>query len=393
MSAKQGSSSFIPKLILVLAIVAGGVVFALRAFRPVARVEPIASGEAPDAKPASVTVKVEYQMELQTEVGGRMIDDDFALDVGKLVTKGDVLAKLDGGDLALEIETVQHDLEAAKAKVAAGSAVALELEGAKSDLETQERLFKLGQISALDYKKAQRVVTGTEQKLEQEKVTNRQTIENLGTLLKQKQRQLSKMTIIAPFNGIVSSVNAHPGQQVGNNFAVAEMITQHKIVEAKISEEDFAEIRVGESASVILLPYGDYVFNGKVSKILPVPDPETQRHLVYIELGDIPPEKLVPGITGDATIVINEHKAEAVVPRRAMFGDSMFVVRNGRVEQVRARKGAVWLTGIEVLPMEKGEPNPIRPDDLVIVEDLDKFRDGDRVSVIEQPSDAFPKKR
>jgi RND family efflux transporter MFP subunit len=356
-------------------------------------VEPVVSGEAIDAKPGSVTVKVEYAMDLQPEVGGRVLDSDFTLDPGKLVTKGHILAKLDGTDLQLEIEQTQNELNAAKARVAVGSSVALELQGAKDDLTLQGRLFKLGQISEFEFKKFQRVAAALEQKLELEKVNNKLAVETLENTLKVKERALQKMTILAPFNGIVSDVNAHPGQEIGAGSPLARLITQHRIVEAQISEEDFANIRVGEAASVILLPYGSFVFNGAVSKILPTADPTTQRHLVQIELTDIPPEKLVPGITGDATITIDRHHAAAIVPRRALSGDSIYVVHNGRVELRKIRRGAVWLTGVEALPVAEGGAPSLVPGDLVIVDEQEKFREGDSVQVLELPSDALPKKR
>jgi RND family efflux transporter MFP subunit len=393
MSAKKGGS----KLGLIVAIVIGvlvvGAFLVLRALRPVARVEPVVSGEAIDAKPGSVTVKVEYSMDLQTEIGGRVLDDDFTLEPGKLVTKGHILARLDGTDLLLEIEQTQHELDAAKARVAVGSSIALELEGAQDDFTLQERLFKLGQISAFDYKKAQRAVEAVRQRLELEKVNNKLAVETLENSLKVKKRALEKMTIFAPFNGIVSDVNAHPGQEIGTGTPVARLITQHKIVEVQISEEDFANIRVGEPASVILLPYGSFVFNGTVSKILPTADPLTQRHLVQVELTDIAPEKLVPGITGDATITIDRHHADAIVPRRALSGDNLYVVHDGRVELRKIRRGAVWLTGVEALPLAPGEPPALVPGDLVIVEEQDKFHEGEAVQVQELPSDALPKKR
>jgi RND family efflux transporter MFP subunit len=393
MSAKQGSSRVGLILLVAAVVLAVGAWFVLRALRPVARVEPVVSGEARDAKPGSVTVRVEYSMDLQPEVAGRVLDADFTLDPGKLVTKGHILARLDGTDLQLDIEQTQNELNAAKARVAVGSSVALELAGAKDELSLQQRLFKLGQISEFEYKKAARAAEALEQKLELEKVNNKLAVETLENTLKVKERALQKMTIFAPFNGIVSDVNAHPGQEIGAGTPLARLITQHKIVEAQISEEDFANIRVGEDASVILLPYGAYVFNGKVSKILPTADPLTQRHLVQIELTDIAPEKLVPGITGDAAITIDLHHANAIVPRRALSGDSLYVVHNGRIELRKIRRGAVWQTGVEALPVDPNGPPPLVPGDLVVVDEQEKFREGDSVQVLELPSDALPKKR
>jgi len=393
MSANKSQSSIWLTTAIILAVLVGAGFWALRSLRSVARVEPVVSGEALDAKSASVTVKVEYDQPLQAPIGGRLLSDGFNLEPGQAVKKDEVLAKLDPSDLELAIEQDQHDLEAAKAKVAVGSGIALELKGAEDDLSIQKRLHELGQLSDLEYNKFDRVVESAKQRLALEKVTNQQAIDTMEVRLKQEKLKISRMTIVAPFDGIVSLVNAHPGKLVNDNFDIADLIAQHRNVEAQISEEDFANIRLGEAASVSFLPYGDYIFNGKVSKILPTADPTTQRHLARIELSDIPQEKLVPGITGDATITIEHHHSDAIVPRRALFGNSMFVVRSGVVELVKVKKGAIWETGIEVLPVDKGSPSPVKPGDLVIVEELDKFREGDHVQIIEMPSDAIPKRR
>ena len=93
------------------------------------------------------------------------------------------------------------------------------------------------------------------------------------------------------------------------------MITTDRIVEAKISEENFANIRPGERASVHFLPYHEWVYNGTVTKILPTADPETQRHLVDLNITDIEPEKLIPGITGEVSIEVGRRPAKAIIPQ------------------------------------------------------------------------------
>src|SRR5208283_2885420 len=115
----------------------------------------------------------------------------------------------------------------------------------------------------------------------------------------------------AYFEGVVSEVFAHPGDLISPGSPIVALITTKRLVEAKISEEDFANIKPGQPASVHFLPYGAWVYNGTVKKILPTADPETQRHLVDLNIMDIEPEKLIPGITGEVTITVGERKAKA----------------------------------------------------------------------------------
>ena len=177
---------------------------------------------------------------------------------------------------------------------------------------------------------------------------------------------------------------AHPGDLINVGSPIVTLITTSRLVEAKISEEDFANIQVGQKATVIFLPYGEFEYNGIVQKILPTADPETQRHMVDLNITDIQPEKLIPGITGEVTVVVGTHHANAIIPRRALFNESVYVVTDGTVELRHVKTGFLWLRGAEIT-------DGLKPGEQVIVEDLESFRAGDRVRVQELPADVLNK--
>jgi RND family efflux transporter MFP subunit len=386
MSAKPARSLTVLKLLLTLAVLGAGAYAVTQYLRPVAKVVPVVSGEAEDAKPGSVTVKEEYTMQMKSQIGGRVLAADYRLEPGLHVKEGDVLVKLDTGDIQVEMEQIQNQYNSTKARIEAGSAAKFALESATSDFANTERLYKMGQISDSDYQKARRLVETITQQLLLEKVRDEEDLATDENSLKAKQRDIDKMTVRAPFEGEVSYVYAHPGDLIDTGSPIVSLITTSRVIEAKIAEEDFANIKVGQPVLVKFLPYGEWLYHGTVTKILPTADPETQRHLVDLEVTDIPKEKLIPGITGEVSIVVGAHHANAVVPRRAMVNESVKVVANGRVELRRVKKGFIWLTGAEV---EDG----LKPGEMVIVDDLDSFRDGDSVRTEELPSDAFAAKK
>jgi RND family efflux transporter MFP subunit len=386
MSDKPRRSLLWPKLILAAAVLAAAIVAIVLSLRPVAKVETVQSGEAKDAKPGSVTVREEYSMQMKTAIAGRVLKADYRLEPGLPVKEGDILVRLDTADKQIEIDQVQNEYDSLKQRIAVGSAATYELESATTDFNNTERLFKMGQVSDSDYQKARRAVETIKQKLALEKNMNEENLRTDENTLRSKKLDMEKMTIRAPLAGVVSYVYAHPGDLIDPGSPIVALITTNRIVEAKISEEDFANIKPGQEASFHLLPYGEWVYNGTVTKILPTADPETQRHLVWLDIKDIEPEKLIPGITGEVTIVVGSHQAKAIVPRRAILNDSVYVVKDGRVELRKITKGFVWLTGAEIT-------EGLEPGDQVIVEDLDSFRDGDHVRVQELPFDALSKKK
>lgn len=354
------------KVGLILALLAALVAVVLHFTRPVAMVQAVTRGLAVNAVPGSVTVFAEYQMDLKSEIGGRVLRS--GLDDGLQVKEGDFLVQLDTGDLDLEIERIESEYAAHRARLAVGTSIKLELQTAREDLANTERLFKLGSVSETQLVQQQRQVRSIEQRQEQEKVANQLATDTFENTLKVKRRQREKMTIIAPFNGIVSKTYARPGDLIGGGAPIATLISTNRTVEAKISEENFAGLAIGQRASVRFLGYGDELYSATISKILPTADAETQRYIIHLEV-DLPLDKLVPGLTGEVSIVVGQRDAAAIIPRRALRGNEVFVVSGGRVELRKVKLGYVALNMAEITEgLQEGE--------LVIVEELDLFRPG-----------------
>jgi RND family efflux transporter MFP subunit len=143
-------------------------------------------------------------------------------------------------------------------------------------------------------------------------------------------------------------------------------------VEAKISQEKFADIRLGQKATVRFLGRDNDTYDATVSKILPTADAETQRYLILLDV-KCPAEVLVPGLTGEVNVIVGSHAAQALIPRRALFGNNVYAVQNGRVQLRKVEVGYISLNIAEIT-------SGLVAGDQVIVEELDKFRDGDRVS-------------
>ncbi len=357
------------KIGLVLALLGGGAWVAVQYSRPVGRVMAVKSGQAINAVPGSVTVFAEKQIPLSSEIGGRLLRS--RLDPGLVVKAGEVLAQLDTGDLDLEIEKLESEANAHKSRVAVGSSIKIELETLREQLANAERLLALGDASASQVILQKRAVRQVEQRLELEAVENKLRTDQYDNMLKVKRRERAKMTVTAPIDGVISSVSAEASTTVNGNTTLATLISLGRNVEAKISEENFSGLAVGQKASVRFLGYGPQLYGASIIKILPTADPQTQRYTVYLNV-DLPQEKLVPGLTGEVNIVIAERAAAAIVPRRALRGTQLLVVSDGRVEVRNVKLGYVALNEAEIL-------SGVKQGERVIVDELDRFQPGDRV--------------
>jgi RND family efflux transporter MFP subunit len=358
--------------LLVLGVIAAGLWYLFTVvLRPVAVVAAAKPGRAINAVPGSVEVKAEYLMELKSEVGGRIVAS--VLDPGRPVAKDEVLVQLDTGDADLEIERITNEVAAARRRQEVGSTLRAEVENKRDSLAEMERAVKAGAKPLADFEKEQRLYQQLVQRMELDEVNLRLALENFENALRAKQREKAKMTIVAPTDGVISEVSlaARVGDLIGRDNVIATLISSSRAVEAKISEENFAGLKLGQKASVRFLGYGNKSFPATITKILPTANPETQRYTVHLAV-DLEVDKLVPGLTGEVTIVIGQREGAAVIPRRALRGSEVFVVTDGRIELRKVELGYVSNTDVEILSgLELG--------DLVIVEELDLYRPGSRV--------------
>ncbi len=361
------------KIFLVLAVLGGGAYFALNGFQSTAKVVRVGGEKAINIVPGSVVIQAEFSTELKSDVAGRILTSE--LDPGKAVKKGDVLVRIDPADVQLELERAVADLEAAKKRIAVGSEMAIQLEQAKADLIESERLFKEGTLSDSLYQKQKRALQSIQQKRDLEKVQQEAELESLSITERTTRRRLEKMTLIADYDGVVSKVYSRPGELISGGAPIALIIATNRTVEARISEENFAGVQLGQRAIVRLLGQSGRTLEGEVIKILPTADPVTQRYIVHLKV-NAELASLIPGSTGDASIIIAERESPTVIPRRAVFNQKVWLVRDGKATRQVIEPGFVGLNKIEIL---KG----VSPGDLVIVEELDKFREGEKVRVAE----------
>jgi RND family efflux transporter MFP subunit len=336
--------------------------------RPTARVVAVWRGKAVDARPGSVQVAAQSELELKTEVSGRLIKS--ALDEGVHFRKGEFMAQFDTGDVNLDIEAAQNDLDALVRTHAVGTKTTLDFETASDDLRNKERLFKLGQISETEISVARRGVKAIQQELDLENANYEISRKAKELLVKEKERAKEKMTINAYTDGVVSEVYAREGALVPAQFTVAKVISTARTVEGLISQEDFAGVAPGDVATVIFTG-NPKKYDAVVSKVLPTADPATQRYEVYLDV-KIPLAELTPGLTGEVSIVVDTHADALLVPRRALIGNTLFVVNDGRVEARTVTHGFVGVNQVEIT-------DGVKEGDRVIVEEIDRFHEGDRV--------------
>ena len=352
-----------------LVVVSIAIVFAaLRLYRPTAIVAQTRSGSAVNAIPANVRV-IASNWVVRSEVDG-VLEANVAKSRDR-VARDDLMATLDTTMVDIEIEKLEEDLEGIKRRIELGTTLEANLAEARNLLRRLEGEFELGAVSQSTLDQQRLNVASLETRIQLETLNHEIHRKSVLASISLKQRHREKMNIRAPVDGTVVLLGAFPQEYIHANRVLFHVQDDTRRVEARINESDLSGVRLDQSTNIRFLPYGSQLFSGKVTVLPTAAESGTQEYSLLLEV-DIDKELLIPGMTGEASIILDERSQTLTIPRRAVIGGKVFVVNNDRVEVREVEVGFRSHTRVEIL-------SGLNEGDLVVVEELDRFEAGDRV--------------
>jgi RND family efflux transporter MFP subunit len=370
MPAKNHSGRAALVLAVVLAALAAGGWFVFQNLQSTARVKLATRDTAVDAVTGSVTVFADGGVrELKIQVPGVVAATNIK--PGSSFKKGDVLVSLDTKDLDRQVAEAKRKYESDKARAKIILDNNPEKKVAEERLATTKRLFGLGTASQEQVNETQRALDAIVTKLALTEFDDKKADADFKTAMEDFELLRAKMRLVAPIDGTIEGALTWDGALVTAGQTLVTVIARNRTVAAKIGEESFGRVRVGQAARLRLLTYGAQNYDATVSELLPTAD-DAQRFTIHLDV-KVEPELLKPGSTGEVTITIDSRPGAVTVPRRALFsGNQVFVVKDGRVQRREIEVGYVALNKVEV---RKG----LAEGEAVILDDLDAFREGQRV--------------
>ena len=132
---------------------------------------------------------------------------------------------------------------------------------------------------------------------------------------------LANAELVAPFDGVVSTVSGNPGEFASGSASspVVSMVNTSELrLDVTVDEADVAKVLAGQNATVTLDAVGPQPLSGKVIAVAPsaVIQSGVATYTVSISLPPGSPAK--SGMTGNASIVFAERQNALVVPNRAV---------------------------------------------------------------------------
>ena len=224
--------------------------------------------------------------------------------VGDNVTRGQVLFTIESPDLiqadstliaaAGVLDLTTHALERAKQLYEVQGMAQKDLQQATSDQQTAEGAFKAARDAVAVFGKSQAQI---------DRMVKTRTIDPY-------------LVVPSPLAGRITARSAAPGDfvQPGTVPAPYSVADISRIwMNASVTESDMPLVRKGQRIQVAVMAFPGRVFEGEISTVGAMVDPQLHRGLVRAELDDSKHE-LLPGMFASFVIVTGEPQSAAAVP-------------------------------------------------------------------------------
>lgn len=236
---------------------------------------------------------------------------------GSHVRKGDVLFQLDDADLQAQLERFHQ----------------------------QEKLAGLNEKRLRDLLEKEAVA----QQDYDEAITNLQVLQ---AQIRELQVTIRKTKITAPFDGQIGIINVHPGAIVSVNTVLTDIEDNATVkVQFSVPEKYTNEIHVG-SLQTFTTPSGNREYQTKIVARSASLN-ENTRTLVVRGVTENKDGSLLPGLSARLKLSLSAENKTLSVPSQALIpsagGYSVFVVRQGKAEQLTVEIGQRNAQSIEIL--------------------------------------------
>jgi membrane fusion protein (multidrug efflux system) len=282
------------------------------------------------------------------KVGGEV--REIFVEEGDDVASGQILARLDGERLRLEMQQ------------------------AEANLQKLQRDYQRN----LDLKSKNLISEGDFEKIRFE-MDALQATHDLARL------ELGYTEIRAPISGVISERFIKKGNTIDVNEQTFKVTSLEPLISyLHVPEREYRRIDAGQNASITVDALRGVEFAGIVARISPVVDPETGTFKITVEVSD-PSRNLKPGMFGRVSIVHDMHANALQIPRSAVIDEagqaSVFVVNDGIAERRIISTGYVDAGQVEVL-------HGLGDGDQVVIVGQTTLKQGSKVSVINTNSAA-----
>ncbi len=321
--------------------------------------------------------------------GGIGTISEIHVNEGDLVKEGDLLVELDHKELDAQVALAEANLKVGESRLEQArigekiyqevsatrvSQATAQCDQAESDFRRVKDLADKKAVSQSDFEKAtlalrvareNKAAAEASQKetlVREEEVRSAEAaVDQLRSAISVANAALERMHVRAPFEGVIAKKILEVGEAVAMGLPLLQMVRAGECyIEAPFDEANAAQISVGQVARVELDAYPDVKFKGEVFYISPVVSMNKDLSRTFdVKVRVVEqPEKFVPGMSADVTILADRKEGVIAVPSDTLVRDEFaYVIEDGRATRRDVKLGIGNWEKQEVLEgLKEGEP-------------------------------------
>jgi multidrug efflux pump subunit AcrA (membrane-fusion protein) len=396
-------------VVAVVVVIAAAGLWAFRTFSlPQVQVTRLTSGPVVQAFYATGTVVPEREYPVHSNVAGILFLEP-GIDKGVAVAKDQLLARVVSDDLEKKLKQAQAELKEKQLRADAKDSpvireydkreIALNeiLEIGQRELKRLLKLAESDNARIVEIDRAQDHIKTVWSEIEVVKAQRDAKKFELQKDLEMAQGaydiakwNIDQQEIKAPVDGVILDWPVPNRTRLAINdhiLIMADVRPTMLVMRAAVDEEDKNKLRVGQLVQMTLYSFPDDrdKFTGHVKTIYHKADPQRRTFEVDVEIDRPDPAgtgqaaakpdlytQFAPGMTGELAFIEQAKKEAKLLPRQALQGDAFYIVRQGRLDRVKAQAGVRNVTRVEVL-------GGVEPDALVLLSPIGKMEPGQAV--------------
>lgn len=276
------------------------------------------------------TVQARRRAKLSPELGGQVVDLPFR--EGDSVKAGDVLLRLDDRAQRARLELARRDVQAAQAE-AERACIAADRAG--RELVRSRALADDGLLSPDVLDGFESAKAGADAACNAARA-NKARAEAAVSVAR---TELEKMTLVAPFAGIVAEVSIELGEWTTPSPPampvppVLDLLDPSTLyISAPMDEVDSGSVEPGQSVRVTIDSHRNQSFAGRVTRVAPyVLDIQEQNRTVEIEV-ELEAEvttRFLPGTSADVEVILEVHDDALRLPTSALMEGNRVLIIDG----------------------------------------------------------------
>ncbi|MEO8403528.1 MAG: efflux RND transporter periplasmic adaptor subunit [Chitinophagaceae bacterium] len=227
---------------------------------------------------ASGQIYPEVEVKISPDIAGEITE--LNVEEGDSVKKGQVLARIYADIYAIQRDQASSQVSQTQANVAnntlALDALNANLDQAKQAYDRNKTLFDQKVISKAEFEQYETTLRSAQANYSaaQQNIKSLKANEQVAQSgLSKANKDLGRAALIAPMDGVISSLQVKRGERVaGNNFNVGtEMMTVADMsvleVRVDVGENDIVKVNIGDSSDIQVDAYNSRKFKGIVTQI------------------------------------------------------------------------------------------------------------------------------